>query len=66
MQVNPSVNHASDEVRSYHVKLEVFEGPLDLLLHLIEKQELDITKISLAAVTDQYLAYICTPGRISV
>ncbi|MBC7261797.1 MAG: segregation/condensation protein A [Chloroflexi bacterium] len=66
MQVNSSVNHAPDEARSYHVKLEVFEGPLDLLLHLIEKQELDITKISLAAVTDQYLAYICTPGRISV
>jgi segregation and condensation protein A len=38
--------------------LEVFEGPLALLLHLIEKQELDITKVSLAKVTDQYLEYI--------
>jgi segregation and condensation protein A len=42
----------------YRVKLEVFEGPLDLLLRLIEKQELDITKVSLVAVTDQYLEYI--------
>ena len=42
----------------YRVKLELFEGPLDLLLHLIEREELDITKISLAQVTDQYLAYI--------
>lgn len=42
----------------YRVQLDVFEGPLDLLLHLIEKQELDITKISLAKVTDQYLDYI--------
>lgn len=42
----------------YQVKLPLFEGPLDLLLHLIEKQELDITAISLAQVTDQYLEYL--------
>jgi len=36
----------------------VFEGPLELLLHLIEREELDITMISLAQVTDQYLGYI--------
>jgi segregation and condensation protein A len=43
---------------TYQVKLPLFEGPLDLLLHLIESEELDITRISLAQVTDQYLAYI--------
>jgi segregation and condensation protein A len=43
---------------SYTVRLPVFEGPLDLLLHLIEERELDITKVSLAEVTDQYLDYI--------
>jgi segregation and condensation protein A len=42
----------------YTVHLDSFEGPLDLLLRLIEKAELDITTISLARVTDQYLAYI--------
>ncbi len=42
----------------YAVHLDSFEGPLDLLLRLIEKAELDITSISLARVTDQYLAYI--------
>ena len=36
----------------YQVKLEVFEGPLDLLLHLIEHNELNITTISLARVAD--------------
>ena len=36
----------------------VFEGPLDLLLHLIEKRQMEITTISLVAVTDQYLHYI--------
>jgi len=35
-----------------------FEGPLDLLLQLIEKDELDITQVSLAQVTDDYLAYV--------
>ncbi len=38
--------------------LEQFEGPLDLLLQLIEKQKLQITEISLAKITDQYLDYI--------
>lgn len=42
----------------YEVRLPTFEGPLDLLLHLIEKEELDITTVSLAQVTDQYLNYI--------
>lgn len=40
---------------AYAVTLPVFEGPLDLLLHLIEKEELDISEVSLVAVTDQYL-----------
>ena len=43
---------------SYSVELPAFRGPLDLLLALIEQEELDITKISLAQVTDQYLAYL--------
>ena len=42
----------------YVVHLPVFEGPLDLLLHLIEKRQMEITTISLMAVTDQYLAYL--------
>lgn len=42
----------------YTIQLPVYEGPLDLLLNLIEHAELDITKVSLAEVTDQYLIYI--------
>ncbi len=42
----------------YQVKLTVFEGPLDLLLQLIEKHQLDITTVALAEVADQYLEYI--------
>ncbi|MDY7078878.1 MAG: segregation/condensation protein A [Chloroflexota bacterium] len=43
---------------SYQIRLPVFEGPLDLLLHLIEREELDITTIALTQVTDQYMDYL--------
>ena len=43
---------------NYTFRTSVYEGPLDLLLDLIERLELDITAVSLASVTDQYLAYI--------
>ena len=39
----------------YEVKLDVFEGPIDLLLHLITKQRVDIYDVSLAAITDEYI-----------
>lgn len=42
----------------YKVKIEQFEGPLDLLLELINKEKLNITGISLAQITDQYLEYL--------
>lgn len=42
----------------YQITTDVYQGPLDLLLSLIEKAELDITVLSLAQVTDQFLAYV--------
>ena len=42
----------------YLVRLPIFDGPISLLLHLIERQELDITEVSLVAITDQYLRAI--------
>jgi segregation and condensation protein A len=42
----------------YTIKTEKFEGPLDLLLNLIEEKKLDISEISLAQVTEQYMAYL--------
>ncbi len=41
-----------------NVKLEVFDGPLDLLLHLIEKNKVDIFDIPIVIITDQYLDYV--------
>ncbi|MBR4168126.1 MAG: segregation/condensation protein A [Lachnospiraceae bacterium] len=43
---------------SLNVKLQVFEGPLDLLLHLIEKNKVDIYDIPISMITEQYLEYI--------
>ncbi len=45
---------------AYTVHLPGFDGPLDLLLHLIERNQLEITAISLVAVTDQFIAYLRT------
>ncbi|MCG8431160.1 MAG: segregation/condensation protein A [Candidatus Omnitrophica bacterium] len=42
----------------YKIKLEIFEGPLDLLLYLVKKNHLNIYDIPIAAVTDQYLQYL--------
>jgi segregation and condensation protein A len=43
---------------AYQVKLDSFEGPLDLLLHLIRKSEVDIYDIPISLITEQYLGYI--------
>src|SRR5512139_2430781 len=57
--ISPMVfNTANQQISNYTIATPVYEGPLDLLLHLIERAELDITRLSLANVTDQYLAYL--------
>ena len=43
---------------TFQVKLDMFEGPLDLLLHLIREHQLDILDIPIAAITDEYLRYL--------
>lgn len=52
-------------VQQYKVQLDVFEGPLDLLLQLIEENKLDITQISLAKVTDDFLNHLQTLKQIN-
>ena len=46
------------ETNKYSIKLENFEGPLDLLCHLIDKNKMDIYDINLSEITDQYIDYI--------
>jgi len=52
-------------VSTYRVAIDVYEGPLDVLLRLIERRELDITQVSLALVADQYLGHIALLRELS-
>ena len=51
---------------AYQVKVPVFEGPLDLLLHLIDKNEVDIYDIPIALITQQYLDYMALAGEVDL
>lgn len=46
------------ETKKYAIKLENFEGPLDLLCHLVDKNKMEITKVNISEITDQYIEYI--------
>lgn len=50
----------------YKVNLEVFQGPLDVLLHLIEKMEIDIHNVKISQLTEEYLEYIKSLDEISI
>lgn len=58
--IEEPTSHASGEIGlpGYQLRLPGFEGPLDVLLRLIERNQLPITEVSLVTVTDQFLAYI--------
>ena len=51
---------------AYTVRLSAFEGPLDLLLHLVRSNELDIYHLPIAQITDQYVAYISMFGELNL
>ena len=53
-----SLSTATHQIGNYAVTTPVYQGPLDLLLQLIEKAELDITTLALAQITDQYLSHL--------
>ena len=50
----------------YTVRLDVFQGPMDLLLHLIKRAELDISVISIASITDQFMAHLTDLDHVDV
>jgi len=53
-----STSEQMSPATDYEVKLEIFQGPLDLLVHLIRKNEVDIFDIPIATITEQYLGYL--------
>jgi segregation and condensation protein A len=54
------------QAEAFQLALPIFEGPLDLLLHLVEREELDITNLALVQVADQYMAYIASQEQINL
>lgn len=63
------VGAGADHPAGFEVRLEVFEGPLQLLLHLIESRQLDVLTVPLAELADAYVAHLATnpvdPGNLS-
>ena len=58
-----AAGEAGTETTGFHVHLDVFEGPFDLLLGLIAKKQLDVTLVALAQVTDEFIAHIRAHGE---
>ena len=50
----------------YKIQLEAFEGPMDLLMHLIEKNKIDIYDIPVASLTQQYMEYLRKFQRFNI
>jgi segregation and condensation protein A len=57
---------AGEDGDDFVLQLPAFEGPLDLLLHLIEREELDITELSVLQVTEQYLTHLRSAEQINL
>jgi segregation and condensation protein A len=56
----------TEQAEGFQLALPIFEGPLDLLLHLVEREELDITNLALVQVADQYMAFIASQEHINL
>jgi len=54
------------ETKKYNVKLENFEGPLDLLCHLVDKNKMEIDKVNITQITDQYIEYLNTMEQLNL
>jgi segregation and condensation protein A len=60
--VNTATTLETNEILGYQLRLPSFEGPLDVLLRLVERSQLQITDVSLVAVTEQFLAHVASLG----
>ena len=54
------------ETKKYAIKIDKFEGPLDLLCHLIDKNKMDISDINLSEITDQYVEYLKSQEELNL
>ncbi len=55
-----------EQFSGYQVRIEIFEGPLDLLLHLVRREEVEAAEVDVARITDQFLRYLRTMHQINI
>lgn len=65
-EIPDSASEEEKMTHSYKVELDIFEGPLDLLLYLVKRDEIDIYDISIERITNQYMSYIDTFKLLNV
>jgi len=65
-QINPEIEEDKALLSAYKVKLDVFEGPFDLLLAMVDKGEIDLYKVSLTQITSGFLEYIRTMEKLNI
>ena len=63
-EAQPAAEPASGAPTPFHLRLDNFEGPFDLLLSLISKHKLDVTEVSLSRVTDEFIAHVKALGGV--
>src|SRR3989304_700794 len=66
LEPTPDVPPCAETPEGYQVRLDVFEGPLDLLLFLIRKKKIDIHNIPIAVITKEYLDYLGREEQINL
>ena len=54
------------ETNKYNIRLENFEGPLDLLCHLVDKNKMDINKVNITQITEQYIEYLNNMEKLNL
>ncbi|MEA3402746.1 MAG: segregation/condensation protein A [Armatimonadota bacterium] len=55
-----------EQFHGHPVRIEIFEGPLDLLLHLVRREEVEVVEVDVVRITDQFLRYLRTMRRINI
>lgn len=55
-----------EQFSGHRVRIEVFEGPLDLLLHLVQREEIEAAEIDIVRITDQFLRYLQTMTQVNI
>jgi segregation and condensation protein A len=55
-----------EQFSGYHVRIEIYEGPLDLLLHLVHREEVEAAEVDIVHITDRFLQYLRTMAEINI